>query len=235
MKQKKRLPKLTRRGRVIRNLALAALVLALLPGLLDWPAWSSERVFRRLEREALLSPSEIVLRKGESFLTEGEDWITVGQVEQYDSTWKPLQRKRAVINHVLPKGELAVAGLPEVNDHVLTVAVHGMPERAAAGKLSVTISGLDPNWTQFRPEEEETFTDWAAREGDWLFFDLASHGDHPGLDRACMMDYLWHEVALGWGLEQYPYTLELMDEQGTSLGIYSGTLPPDLRFLRSGA
>ena len=95
-----RLPSLPRKWRVAGNLALALLVLAALPVLLDWPLRSSEAVFRQLEREALLSPSELVLQWGEAFLTEGEDWVAVGKVERYDTPWKPFQNKKAYITNV---------------------------------------------------------------------------------------------------------------------------------------
>ena len=233
-KRRSRLPQLPRKWRIARNLALVLAVLAVLPWLLDRPMWSSEVILRRLEREALISPSEIVLQKGDAFLTEGEDWVTVAKIEKYSESWKPFQDKRAYICHALPKGELIVVALPNTWDRGwLTVAVTGLPEGAASGELSLVISGVDLAWTEGRVAEEETFTDGANREGDWMFFDLASHGDHPGLDRQCIMDHLWKELHFGYGVDQYPYTLELYDQSGKSLGVYSGNLPPDLHFLRS--
>lgn len=227
-----RLPRLTRRGRIVRNLALALAVLIALPWLLEWPMWSTEAVFRQLEREALLTPSEIVLRKGDAFLTEGADWVTVGQVEEYDTAWKPFQKKMAYINNVLPKNGLVVAALPDVGHGTLTVAVTGLPQGTERGRLTITISGVEAP-APFTVDGEETFSDWGTVEEGWMFFHLTSHGDHDGLYHRCVMDHLWRELGLGRGLEQYPYTLELFDQDGQTMDLVSGRLPPDLRFLRS--
>lgn len=227
-----RLPRLTRRGRIVRNLALALAVLIALPWLLEWPMWSSEAVFRQLEREALLTPSEIVLRKGDAFLTEGADWVTVGKVAEYDTAWKPFQKKMAYINNVLSKDGLVVAALPDVSQGTLTVAVTGLPQGVETGVLTLTISGVEGR-EPIKVAEQESFSDWASREGEWMFFYLTSHGDHPGLFRECVMDHLWWELTLGRGVDQYPYTLELFDRDGQTMDLVSGRLPPDLRFLRS--
>jgi len=231
-KWKARLPVLPRKWRLVRNVLLAALALGALPVLLDWPVWSAEAAFRKLEREALLSPSEIVLRVGDAFLTEGEDWIAVGQVENYDTNWKPFQKKMAYINHVLPKGGLIVAAIPEVEDDALTVAVTGLPEDAAGGTLTLTVSGVDLHPVDgWRTMGEESFTASAVREGEWMFFRLAVH-DH-GEGAQCIMERLWWELTMGQAVAQYPYTLELRNAHGAAVGIDSGTLPADLRFLDS--
>lgn len=232
-----RLPSLPRKWRVVRNLALALLVLAALPVLLDWPLRSSEAVFRQLEREALLSPSELVLQWGEAFLAEGEDWVAVGKVERYDTPWKPFQNKKAYITNVAPKEGVVVVALPDVSWDSLRVAVTGLPEGTVEAGISLTISGVDALGAELRVEEEETFHHRARREEgreDWIFFTLRSHGDHPGLNRQCVMDVLWRELTMGSGVAPYPYTLTFEDEQGKVLETVSGTLPPNLHFLRSG-
>ncbi len=50
-----RLPKLNRKGKTFRNLVLAALVLLLTAGMLDFPCWTKMGLLRRAEREYLLT------------------------------------------------------------------------------------------------------------------------------------------------------------------------------------
>ena len=226
-----RLPKWPRKWRVVRNLTVAGLVLLLLPWLLEWPMWNTERVFRQLERRALLTPSEIVLRVGDAFLSEGEDWVTVGKVERYDSAWKPFQHKNAFLTNVEPKDGLVVVAIPEVVHGNLTVAVTGLPEEAAAGTLSLTISEVENDWVSFSMDAEETFTASAVREGDWMFFELKPH-DH-GESQACILEQLWKELTLGRGAERWPYTLELRSGSGERVELASGNLPQSLQFLDS--
>lgn len=222
-------PKLLKKGRVIRNLLLCGLLLAALPRLLNWPDFTAEAAFRQLERKALLSPSEIVLRVGDAFLTEGEDWVTVGKVEEYDSSWKPFQNRMPYLTNVIPKGGLVVAALPVVEDNTLTVAVTGLPDEAAAGTLSLTVSGVKNSPDPRSMEREETFTASAVRQEEWMFFRLEAH-DH-GENAVCILEKLWWELTMGKGVEQYPYTLELRDGSGRSVGLVSASLPPDQRFL----
>ena len=224
-----RRPKLLKKGQVIRCLILCGLLLAALPWLLDWPAFTARTAFRQLERKALLSPSEIVLQVGDAFLAEGEDWVTVGKVEEYDSSWKPLQNRMPYLTNVMPKGGLVVVGLPAVENDTLTVAVTGLPDEAVAGTLSLTVSGVE-NSPSTRPmETEETFTASAVRQGAWMFFRLEAH-DH-GENAVCILEKLWWELGLGRGVAQYPYTLKLRDGNGRSVDLVSATLPQDQHFL----
>lgn len=39
------------------------------------------------------------------------------------------------------------------------------------------------------------------------------------------------KLGLGWGVAQYPYTLELRDGCGESISLVSADLPPDQRLL----
>jgi hypothetical protein len=232
----KKLPKLTRKGKIVRNLAVCALVIAAIPWVTDWPTNNSEEVFRRVERQALLSPSEILLQWGEAFLVEGEDWIAVGKVDKYTDSWKPFQKKIAYINNVVPKGEPAVVALPDTEGNVLWVAVHGVPEEVVTGELSLTVSGVDTRGYPERVAEEETFTARADRDEahpEWMFFPLTSHGDHPGLNRTCLMEFLWWELTLGEGVAPYPYTLKLYDGDGEVVEEISANLPRSNRFLYS--
>ena len=50
-----RLPKLNRKGKIFRNVVLAALVLFLTAGMLDFPCWTKMGLLRRAEREYLLT------------------------------------------------------------------------------------------------------------------------------------------------------------------------------------
>jgi len=227
----KKLPKLSRKGKIIRNLAVCALVLAALPWVLDWPTNDSEEVFRRLERQALLSPSELVLQVGEAFLTEGEDWVAAGEVHKYSSSWKPFQKKTAYINYVLPKGELTVIPLPDSStEKGLVVAVHSLPEHVTSGLLEITVSIEDRRGENF--PAQETFKVAAEREGDWLFFEVRSHGKHDETEW-CIMGALWWEMTLGSGVPEYPYTLELYDADGNTVERVESTLPRSNRFLYS--
>lgn len=229
----KKLPKLSRKVKIIRNLAVCALVLAALPWVLDWPTNDSEKVFRRVERQALLSPSELVLRVGEAFLTEGEDWIAAGEVSEYSESWKPFQKKIAYINYVLPKGGLTVIPLPDSStEQGLVVAVHGLPENAASGLLEITISDVEHRGLDF--PDRETFRVAAERTDDWILFEVRSHGKHDEkTNEWCIMDALWWEMTLGSGVPEYPYTLELYDADGNTVERVESTLPRSNRFLYS--
>lgn len=225
------LPKWPRKWRAIRNLAVAGLVLLLLPWILEWPVFTAEQAFRQLEQRALLTPSKIVLRVGDSFLSEGEDWVTVGKVETYDSSWKPFQRKLAFINNVEPKEGLIVVAIPEVVDGILTVAVTGLPERAVSGTLSLTVSGVRDTFEFLTMKPEETFAASAVRQGEWMFFELKAH-DH-GENGVCILERLWTELTMGYGVDRFPYTLELCGGSREQIGLVSGTLPQSLQFLDS--
>ena len=226
-----RLPKLPRKWRIIRNLTVILLALAILPWLLEWPTFTAEQTFRQLEKRALLSPSEIVLRRGDAFLCEGEDWVTVGRVDSYSNSWKPFQKKIAWIHNVEPKGGLIVVALSEVVDGTLTVAVTGLPERAVSGTLSLTVSGVENTLDFLNMEPEETFTASAVRQGDWMFFELKAH-DH-GENSICIMERLWTELTLGYGVDRYPYTLALHSAGGEQVELVSDLLPQSQRFLDS--
>lgn len=227
-----RLPKLPRPWRIVRNLVVAVLALTLLVLALDWPVFTRKQAILRLAEQALLSPCEIVLEVGnDGFLLEGEDFVAAGRVDEYDNTWKPLQAMNPRLCHVVPKGELMVIGVPVVADDCLTVAVTGLPEEAVSGNLQLTISGVTDLSGDGRVEEEEVFSGWGYREGDWMIFRLAAHGDHPGHNRRCIMDDLWWDLGLNQGLDPYPWTLKLMDGEDWEIGVVSGTLPQDLRFL----
>lgn len=225
----RKLPKLSRRSRVIRNLLLSGLLLAALPWLLDWPALTAEAAFHQLERSALLSPSELVLRVGNAFLAEGEDWVTVGVAEEYGDNWKPFQNKMPYLVNVVPKDGLVVVALPEVENDTMTVAVTGLPDRAEGGILSLTISGVENQLDFLHMEETETFTAQASRQGEWMFFRLEAH-EH-GADSVCILEQLWRTFLFGRGVDQYPYTLELWDAQGEIVDTAASVLPPDQRFL----
>lgn len=224
-----RLPHWPRKWRVIRNLTLIGLLALTLPWLLGWPAFTDRAVLRQLERAALLSPSQLVLREGDTFLTEGEDWVTVGKLERYGNWVKTFQHKMPYLMYVFPKGELIVAPLPEVVDDTLTVAVTGLHDQAASGTLSLTISDVQHPVVKYSKMGAETFTATAARQGDWMFFRLEAH-EH-GENTFCILEALWQEMWMGRGLDQYPYTLELRDGSGRVVDLRAGELPQYQRFL----
>ena len=138
-----RLPKLPRRWRIVRNLALAAVLVLLVLVLLEWPSLSSYRAFQRLEGAYLLTPSRLVFQveRGNTvgYLSEGDSWITVGSVETYNDAGKPLNidKKVALLHQVLPKEGIVVVILPAKNeDNGAVAAVWGAPEQAVSGTWS---------------------------------------------------------------------------------------------------
>ena len=88
-----RLPKLNRKGKTFRNLVLAALVLFLTAGMLDFPCWTKMGLLRRAEREYLLTegaellydsrsdpvgPDTLYARSGEQLLEIGYEQTPLG-------------------------------------------------------------------------------------------------------------------------------------------------------------
>lgn len=233
-----RLPKLPRRWRIVRNLALAAVLTVLVLELLEWPTFSARSAFQRLEGAYLLTPSRLVLQiergRTTGYLSEGDSWITVGSVEKYDDAGKPLNidKNVATLHQVLPKEGIVVVLLPVKNGSDGAVAaVWGGPEEAVSGTLELDLEGIS---SPFYPDPEigqksglETFSAQAQRREDgWFIFQFVPHDNHSA-NISCAM-----EMLLAWGpafdldqMEQ-PYRLTLTDARGETLAEQAGTLPP---------
>ena len=74
---------------------------------------------------------------------------------------------------------------------------------------------------RWRVPEREVFSAQAAREGDWFFFELPPHQDHPDSER-CIMDVLWDNVSFVEEAGSWPYRLTLRDAKGDVVWTGSG-------------
>ena len=228
MKRFSWIPRLSRRVRNVRNFLLALLLLAAVVLALGAPPLTKYGVFRRLEEEYLLTPSQMVYRMDKIvsavYVTQGDGWITVGKVDTLDVGGTPFFHHFGVITHVLPRDSMQVVILPEsTEDGSTVIALWGAPEEAAAGELELTLEGIEPwsnvfGWTV---PEREVFSTQTVREGDWFFFELPPHQDHPDSER-CIMDVLWDNVSFVEGAGSWPYRLTLRDAQGDVVWTGSG-------------
>lgn len=229
MKRILRVPRLSRRVRIVRNFLLALLLLAAVVLALGVPPLTKYGVFRRLEEEYLLTPSQLVYRVGHgswgaAYLTQGDGWITAGKVTTLDGGGTPFFHYDGVITHVLPQDSMQVVILPLSTEEGSTVvALWGAPEEAATGELELTLEGIEP-WSdilEWTVPEREVFSAQAAREGDWFFFELPPHQDHPDSEW-CIMDALWYNVMSLQGAGSWPYRLTLRDAKGDVVWTGSG-------------
>ena len=228
MKRFSWLPRLSRRARIVRNFLLAAVLGAAVVLALGTPPLTKYGVFRRLEEQYLLTPSQLVYRMDKIvsavYVTQGDGWITVGKVDTLDVGGTPFFHHFGVITHVLPRDSMQVVILPEsTEDGSTVIALWGAPEEAAAGELELTLEGIEPwsnvfGWTV---PEREVFSAQAAREGDWFFFELPPHQDHPDSER-CIMDVLWDNVSFVEEAGSWPYRLTLRDAKGDVVWTGSG-------------
>ena len=222
------IPRLSRRVRIVRNFLLALLLLAAVVLALGVPPLTKYGVFRRLEEQYLLTPSQLVYRMDKIvsavYVTQGDGWITVGKVDTLDVGGTPFFHHFGVITHVLPRDSMQVVILPEsTEDGSTVIALWGAPEEAAAGELELTLEGIEPwsnvfGWTV---PEREVFSTQTVREGDWFFFELPPHQDHPDSEW-CIMDVLWYNVSFVEGAGSWPYRLTLRDAQGDVVWTGSG-------------
>ena len=231
-----RLPKLPRRWRIVRNLALAAVLAVLALELLEWPSLSPYALFRRLEGAYLLTPSRLVLQVGRGrtigYLSEGDSWITVGSVETYNDAGKPLNidKNIAILHQVLPKEGIVAVLLPAKNGSGgAVVAVWGGPEEAVSGTMELDLKGISSRgvWDNAVPGLETFSAQARCREDGWFIFQFVPHDDHRE-GTSCAMEML---LALGpvFSSDQMeqPYRLTLTDAQGNTVAEQAGTLPPN--------
>lgn len=228
MKRFSWLPRLSRRARIVRNFLLAAVLGAAVVLALGAPPLTKYGVFRRLEEQYLLTPSQLVYRMDKIvsavYVTQGDGWITVGKVDTLDVGGTPFFHHFGVITHVLPRDSMQVVILPEsTEDGSTVIALWGAPEEAAAGEIALTLEEIEP-WSdilEWTVPEREVFSAQAAREGDWFFFELPPHQDHPDSEW-CIMDVLWYNVSFVEGAGSWPYRLTLRDAQGDVVWTGSG-------------
>lgn len=231
-----RLPRLPRKWRIVRNLAVfAALALAALT-LLEWPAFSPYGAFHRLEGAYLLTPSRLVLQVGDgrytACLSEGEGWIAMGSVFKFDSGGKPLDidKYQAILHYAFPKEGMAVILLPAADeDRRVYAAVWGGPEEAVSGTLELDLQGIeDPFGNSYVPGIERFTAQAVRREDGWFIFPFYPHDDHRE-GQSCAMKMFpqwWRSFSPGGRLEQN-YRLTLYDAAGAQAAYQSGTTPPD--------
>lgn len=228
MKRFSRLPRLSRRARIVRNFLLAAVLGAAAVLALGTPPLTKYGVFRRLEEQYLLTPSQLVYRMDKIvsavYVTQGDGWITVGKVDTLDGGGTPFFHHFGIITHVLPRDSMQVVILPEsTEDGSTVIALWGAPEEAAAGEIALTLEKIEP-WSdilRWTVPEREVFSAQAAREGDWFFFELPPHQDHPDSEW-CIMDVLWYNVSFVEGAGSWPYRLTLRDAKGDVVWTGSG-------------
>ena len=228
MKRFSWLPRLSRRARIVRNFLLAAVLGAAVVLALGTPPLTKYGVFRRLEEQYLLTPSQLVYRMDKIvsavYVTQGDGWITVGKVDTLDVGGTPFFHHFGVITHVLPRYSMQVVILPEsTEDGSTVIALWGAPEEAAAGEIALTLEKIEP-WSdilRWTVPEREVFSAQAAREGDWFFFELPPHQDHPDSEW-CIMDVLWYNVSFVEGAGSWPYRLTLRDARGDVVWTGSG-------------
>ncbi len=228
MKRFSWLPRLSRRARIVRNFLLAAVLGAAVVLALGTPPLTKYGVFRRLEEQYLLTPSQLVYRMDKIvsavYVTQGDGWITVGKVDTLDGGGTPFFHHFGIITHVLPRDSMQVVILPEsTEDGSTVIALWGAPEEAAAGEIALTLEEIEP-WSdilRWTVPEREVFSAQAAREGDWFFFELPPHQDHPDSEW-CIMDVLWYNVSFVEEAGSWPYRLTLRDAKGDVVWTGSG-------------
>lgn len=237
-----RLPKLPRRRRIVRNLAISAVLAALAAVLLDWPCLSPYSAFRRLEGAYLLTPSRLVLQvegiRCDGFLSEGDSWITVGSVTEMDSGGKPLNldKNYPILHQVLPKeGMVAVIVPVKDEDGGVTAAVWGGPEGAVSGTMELDLSGMyslgiKSGW-RWRLESEVFTARAERREDGWFIFRFVPHDDHPEGLGCAMEALLWGGPMFNSDQLERPYRLTLTDGQGNVVARQEGTFPEDRRLI----
>ena len=112
MKRILRVPRLSRRARIVRNFLLALLLLAAVVLALGTPPLTKYGVFRRLEEQYLLTPSQLVYRMDKivsaAYVTQGDGWITVGKVDTLDGGGTPFFHHFGIITHVLPRDSMQI-------------------------------------------------------------------------------------------------------------------------------
>ena len=229
MKRILRVPRLSRRARIVRNFLLALLLLAAVVLALGGAAPHQVRGVPAVGGgvPAHPLPAGVPCRPWQlgCGLPDPGGWVDHrGQSDHAGRRRNPLFHYDGVITHVLPQDSMQVVILPLSTEEGSTVvALWGAPEEAATGELELTLEGIEP-WSdilEWTVPEREVFSAQAAREGDWFFFELPPHQDHPDSEW-CIMDVLWYNVSFVEGAGSWPYRLTLRDARGDVVWTGSG-------------
>lgn len=225
-----RLPKLSRKGKTVRNIAFVLLTALLLPAALGWPALTQDGALAKMQGKYLLTPSEILYRtrQGDTqgYLLQGEGWVAAAQVQKYDNTSRPLERDAPLITQLLSREEPGVLVIPVQDEDGATVlAAFGAPEEAVQAELTLEVAAVEPSWGPSKTVKDETFTARCQREETgYYFFRFLPH-DHGGA-RYCALDAVWmHLLGMGDEFAGDRYTLIWEDAQGQELSRLTGEIP----------
>ena len=225
-----RLPRLPRKWKVIRNLAVVLILSLMTVTLFQWPMPTAKLAYQKLERQLLLSPSEVIYSHGERsdrvFVTEGEGWVTAGNVFKTRVNNSPFDEYQAMIRYLYPKDELVLMPLPRPTEHnELVVALTSLPAGTARAEMEIDLVDVPPKWynESIRFEDETISAQAEPGENGWIFLTFKPH-DHG--EQECALEGVWTEF---WSpfisIESYEYRLYLYDEQGNVLDVIFDKLP----------
>ena len=146
-----RLPRLSRKWKIVRNTVFVLLTALLLPAALGWPALTQDGALAKMQGKYLLSPSEILYRtrRGDTqgYLLQGEGWVAAGRVEKYDNTSRPLERDVPMITQVLDREMPGILVIPaQDKDGATVLAAFGGPEEAAQAELTLEVAAVEPDY-----------------------------------------------------------------------------------------
>ena len=237
-----RRPRLSRKGKLARNLLFLTLSAVLILGLLDWPRLTLYGSFQKLEAAYLLTPSELVYRvdRGSgtaAFLTRGESWYALGAVHTMDEGGEALTRHFSILTHVLSADRLQVALFPIQGREGETAAVAvGLPEGAAAARLELALEDIPLPWryevseilrrVSVVPSERFTAQGELLEEG-CMIFRFPDHEDaHPD-DQLCALEAVYQDTNFWEAPPPLPCRLTVWDAQGRELLVWEGTTAED--------
>ena len=239
-----RRPRLSRKGKLARNLLFLALSAVLILDLLNWPRLTLYGSFQKLEAAYLLTPSELVYRvdRGSgaaAFLTRGESWYALGAVHTMDEGGEALTRHSPFLTHVLPADRLQVALFPIQGREGETAAVAvGLPEGAAAARLELTLEDIPLPWryevsevsslrrVSVVPSEQFTAEGEPLEEGGMIFLFPDHEDTHPD-DQLCALEAVYQDANFWEAPPPLPCRLTVWDAQGRELLVWEGTTAED--------
>lgn len=229
-----RLPRLSRKWKIVRNTVFVLLTALLLPAALGWPALTQDGALAKMQGKYLLSPSEILYRtrRGDTqgYLLQGEGWVAAGRVEKYDNTSRPLERDVPMITQVLDRKMPGILVIPaQDKDGATVLAAFGGPEEAVQAELTLEVAAVEPDYGIPGGEvENESFTARARRDGNgYYIFRLLPH-DHEE-ERYCALDAVWMQLlSAGDEFAGNGYSVIWEDDQGQELSQLTGALPENL-------
>ena len=236
-----RRPRLSRKGKLARNLLFLALSAVLILDLLDWPRLTLYGSFQKLEAAYLLTPSELVYRvdRGNgaaAFLTRGESWYALGAVHTMDEGGETLTRHFSILTHVLSADRLQVALFPIQGREGEAVAVAvGLPEGTAAARLELTLEdiplprsykGSNLGRVSVTPSERFTAQGELLEEGCMRFL-FPDHEDaHPD-DQLCALEAVYQDSNFWETPPPLPCRLPVWDAPGRELLVWEGATAED--------